>query len=239
VAQLTRPQVGGGADTLLYLTTDHLGTPIQATDTAGALVWEGGLAARRGAARPVASGNGTAVQLSECYTAPVATAATPADNAKPARACMHRRRLRRSRKLASGPQPSPAAPRQSSSRANSKHAPGIRPRLARREARHRPPQPALELAVAAGVNRPVVLPEQCFQSVRGGVRAVSRRLRLARLLPSFLLRSWNAPPSDFLQGHPGSSPRCVGEVPQTPSSPFSSNVIIILLPEKGTGHGYI
>ena len=41
VAQLTRPQ--SGADTLLYLTTDHLGTPIQATDTAGAIVWEGGL----------------------------------------------------------------------------------------------------------------------------------------------------------------------------------------------------
>ena len=43
VAQLTRPQAGGRADTLLYLTTDHLGTPIQATDTAGAIVWEGGL----------------------------------------------------------------------------------------------------------------------------------------------------------------------------------------------------
>ncbi|HEX9940533.1 MAG TPA: RHS repeat-associated core domain-containing protein [Thermoanaerobaculia bacterium] len=43
VAQLTRPQAGGGADTLLYLTTDHLGTPIQATDVAGMLVWEGGL----------------------------------------------------------------------------------------------------------------------------------------------------------------------------------------------------
>jgi RHS repeat-associated protein len=43
VAQLTRPQAGGGADTLLYLTTDHLGTPIQVTDTAGSVVWEGGL----------------------------------------------------------------------------------------------------------------------------------------------------------------------------------------------------
>jgi RHS repeat-associated protein len=43
VAQLTRPQVGGGTDKLLYLTTDHLGTPIQATDTAGAVVWQGGL----------------------------------------------------------------------------------------------------------------------------------------------------------------------------------------------------
>ena len=41
VAQLTRPQ--SGTDTLLYLTTDHLGTPIQATDTSGAIVWEGGL----------------------------------------------------------------------------------------------------------------------------------------------------------------------------------------------------
>jgi RHS repeat-associated protein len=43
VAQLTRPQAGGGPDTLLYLTTDHLGTPIQATDAAGSVVWEGGL----------------------------------------------------------------------------------------------------------------------------------------------------------------------------------------------------
>jgi YD repeat-containing protein len=43
VAQLKRPQAGGGSDTLLYLTTDHLGTPIEATDTAGAIVWEGGL----------------------------------------------------------------------------------------------------------------------------------------------------------------------------------------------------
>jgi RHS repeat-associated protein len=43
VAQLKRQQTGGGSDTLLYLTTDHLGTPIQAMDTAGGIVWEGGL----------------------------------------------------------------------------------------------------------------------------------------------------------------------------------------------------
>jgi RHS repeat-associated protein len=43
VAQLTRPQLGGATDTLLYLTTDHLGAPVQATDASGAIVWEGGL----------------------------------------------------------------------------------------------------------------------------------------------------------------------------------------------------
>lgn len=43
VAQLTRPQAGGSADDLLYLTTDHLGTPILATDQAGTGVWAGGV----------------------------------------------------------------------------------------------------------------------------------------------------------------------------------------------------
>jgi RHS repeat-associated protein len=42
MAQLTRQELGG-TDRLLYLTTDHLGTPIQATDTARAIVWQGGL----------------------------------------------------------------------------------------------------------------------------------------------------------------------------------------------------
>ena len=33
---------GAGAETWTYLTTDHLGTPLLATDDAGAVVWEGG-----------------------------------------------------------------------------------------------------------------------------------------------------------------------------------------------------
>jgi RHS repeat-associated protein len=43
VAQLRRHEAGGGADELLFLTTDHLGVPILATDTAGAAAWAGGL----------------------------------------------------------------------------------------------------------------------------------------------------------------------------------------------------
>lgn len=43
VAQLRQFQAGGGQDELLFLTTDHLGVPILATDRTGAQVWAGGL----------------------------------------------------------------------------------------------------------------------------------------------------------------------------------------------------
>jgi RHS repeat-associated protein len=43
VAQLRRFEAGGGADELLFLTTDHLGVPILATDKAGEAAWAGGL----------------------------------------------------------------------------------------------------------------------------------------------------------------------------------------------------
>ncbi|HVF58576.1 MAG TPA: RHS repeat-associated core domain-containing protein [Thermoanaerobaculia bacterium] len=43
VAQLRQFEAGGGPDELLFLTTDHLGVPILATDAAGAQVWAGGL----------------------------------------------------------------------------------------------------------------------------------------------------------------------------------------------------
>jgi RHS repeat-associated protein len=43
VAQLRRFEVGGGPDELLFLTTDHLGIPILATDAAGTAAWAGGL----------------------------------------------------------------------------------------------------------------------------------------------------------------------------------------------------
>jgi len=42
VAQLIRPV--GGTDQLVLLTTDHLGSPMLATDAAGAVLWQGGLA---------------------------------------------------------------------------------------------------------------------------------------------------------------------------------------------------
>jgi RHS repeat-associated protein len=43
VAQWHRDALGGGTYELLYLTTDHLGTPILATDILGVRAWEGGL----------------------------------------------------------------------------------------------------------------------------------------------------------------------------------------------------
>ena len=43
LAQLTRDGLATAADRLLYLTTDHLGTPIAATDPAGQPLWQGGL----------------------------------------------------------------------------------------------------------------------------------------------------------------------------------------------------
>jgi RHS repeat-associated protein len=43
VAQIRRHEVGGSADELLFLTTDHLGVPILATGKAGETVWAGAL----------------------------------------------------------------------------------------------------------------------------------------------------------------------------------------------------
>ncbi len=43
VAQLRRHEVGDGEDETLFLTTDHLGVPILATDKSGDTVWAGGL----------------------------------------------------------------------------------------------------------------------------------------------------------------------------------------------------
>lgn len=43
LAQKKRYSLGGGTDEILYLTTDHIGTPIMATGTTGERAWEGGL----------------------------------------------------------------------------------------------------------------------------------------------------------------------------------------------------